>query len=342
MAKENLLKQLVQIPSVSGHESKIIEFIKSQLEGHVDQLTVDKLGNLIAIKGRGRKLALCAHVDQIGLLVKHIEDNGVIRFIKIGAIDDRILPGSRFIIHGKRPIPATIGIKPPHLAKKEELDKVLKYDELYLDIGASSAKQARALGVELGNQVTFDSKFEQINDLVIAPGLDNKAGVYVAIELLKRAQIDGQLIGIFSVQEEVGLKGARTAAYALEPDFTLVLDVTLAGGTPAVSAREAACELGKGPAINFIEASGRGAIVPEHIRTQMVELAKKAQIPYQVEILSGGMTDAAIIQLTKDGLLCGGLSIPVRNAHTPGEICSMADIENCIKLAEIILSQIKI
>ncbi|OYT42961.1 MAG: peptidase M42 [Candidatus Aenigmarchaeota archaeon ex4484_56] len=327
----SLLKKLSESCGVSGFENEVRELIKSEIKSNVDKIEIDNLGNLIAFKKgiKNKKTALIAHMDEIGFVVKRVE-KGFINFTKIGGIDDRILLSQRVIIKGNKDIEGVIGCKPVHLQKDEEKKQVVKSDQLYIDVADEKTN------IEKGMPVCFASEFKKIGKTTYTgKAMDNRLGVFCLIELIKKIKKPkNDLYFIFSTQEEVGLKGARTAVFSIEPDLAIIIDTTYAGDVPVVSEKECDTKLGKGVVINLIESCGAGAIIPEKIKELVINTAKKKKIKYQIEIGEGGMTDAAIVQITKKGILSCSLSIPVRNLHTPCEIFDIRDVKETVKLVE--------
>jgi len=342
----DLLKKLTETPAPSGWEDNISTIIQSEIKPYVDKISVDIMGNIIAEKcgnAKGPKIMLVAHMDEVGLVVKYIDDKGFIRFVKIGGIDDRGLLNEKVAIHTKKgSFRGVIGSKAVHLQKAEERKKVIDYEDLFIDVGAKDKKGIEKICIKNGDYISFISELEVLqNNLVCGKSLDNNLGVLVLIEVLKKIKtFSGTIYAVFSTQEEVGLKGARTAAYTIQPDFALAIDTTIAGDTPGIDPKESDIKLGNGPAITFVEASGQGAIVPKKVRDLLTQTADKEKIPYQLEILSGGMTDVAIIQLVKSGTLSGAIGIPTRNLHTPVEIASMEDVNNTITFVEKIVQNL--
>lgn len=343
------MKKLSEASGVSGFERDVREVIKKEVGKYSDSVKVDNMGNLIALKKGSRKnckkIALIAHMDEIGLLVKRIE-KGFIEFTKLGGIDNRILLSQRVIIKGKKDIEGIIGSKPIHLQKKEEWDKVVKHDDMYIEIGVVEEKKKKGekkeeselgTGIEIGTPIIFKSEFRQLQkNTYCGKSLDNRLGVYALVDILKRMKKPkNDMYFVFSTQEEVGLKGARVAAYGIVPDLAIIVDTSIAGDIPMVSKKESALSLGKGVSITLIEAGGQGVIVPESIRDYLLDLAKKNKIKHQLEIVEGGMTDAAIVQLIKEGVLCCSLGIPIRNIHTPNEVFDTRDLDGTIKLIEL-------
>ena len=334
-----LLKKLSEANGVSGFETNVRELIKKEISKYVDSAEEDTLGNLIAVKkGIGKKkkkIALVAHMDEIGFVVKRVE-RGFVEFLKVGGIDDRILPGKNVVINTEKPIYGTIGVKPPHLLKEEERKQPVKADNLYIDIGA---KEKDKIKIEKGIPINFYSEFRQLQkDTYIGKAFDDRLGVYCLIDILKRIKKpENDIYFVFSVQEEVGLKGSRTAIFGIDPDLAIACDTTLAGDVPAVSKKETETSLGAGVGIDLIEAGGAGAILPEKLKKLIINLAKKNRINYQLEVVEGGMTDAAIMQITKKGILACSLAIPVRNLHSPNEIFDANDLKSAIKLGELMI-----
>jgi len=331
-----LMKDLVTTPGISGFEGKIVDIIKKELKDHVDEIQDDLMGNVIAIKNgekNGAKIMLAAHMDEIGLMVRHIDKKGFIKFTKIGGIYDPMILNHTVIIHGKNgDITGVIGSKPPHVMKATEKKKVIEYDSMFIDIGVFSKKEAEEL-ISVGDPISFKSDFEEFpNDLIMGKALDNRIGCYIMIETMKQIDSKATVYGVGTVQEEVGLKGARTSAFKLDPDMAFALDVTIAGDHPGIKEDGAPAKLGKGPAIILVDASGRGIITPEKVKNLLISSSEENEIPYQLEVSEGGTTDGTAIQLTREGIPTGVLSVPTRYIHTTVSMASMNDIENTIKL----------
>lgn len=315
---------------------EIAKILKRELKDHCDDIEEDKMGNVIATKkgeANAPSIMLASHMDEIGLMVRHIDKKGFIKFSTIGGINDQMLMNQAVTIHtdnGK--INGVIGSKPPHITKASEKNKVVKAEDMFIDIGASSDKEASIM-ITIGNPITFKSYFEEYpNDLIMGKALDNRVGCYVMIEVLKRIKSKATVYGVGTVQEEVGLKGAKTSSYKLNPDMALALDVTLSGDHPGIKPDEVPVEIGKGPAVVLIDASGRGIITPKLIRDLLTSAGDKNNIDYQLEVSDGGTTDGTAIHLTKEGIPTGVLSVPTRYIHTPVSVCSFKDIEKTINL----------
>ena len=332
----NLMEKLSVTPGISGFEGKIVEIIKEELENHADELEEDLMGNVIAIKKgekKGLKVMLASHMDEIGLMVRHIDKKGFLRFTKIGGINDQMLLNQTVTIHGKNgDITGVIGSKPPHVMKAAERKKIIEYDSMFIDIGAFSKEEAEEL-VSVGDPISFKSEFEEFpNNLIMGKALDNRIGCYIMIETIKRVNTKATVFGVGTVQEEVGLKGAKTSSFKIDPDMAFALDVTIAGDHPGIKEDNSPAKIGNGPAIILADASGRGIITPEKIKNLLISSSKEADIKYQLEVSEGGTTDASAIHLTRDGIPTGVVSVPTRYIHTTVSIASMEDVENTINL----------
>ncbi len=332
-----LLKRLCLAAGVSGNEGDVANIIKEELEKSCNEVNVDNFGNIIGKKGnKGKKILIAAHIDEVGLMVKHISKEGFINFVKIGGIDDRVLLGQRVVIKSKKgDVFGIIGSKPPHLQKDEEKKKVIEHTDLFIDIGCKSKEEAETK-VEVGDPIIFEPNFGNLNnDIYYGKAIDNRIGCYAMLKIMEK--IDGknlncEIYGVGTVQEEVGLKGARTVSYKINPDYAIVIDTTIAGGTPQIKETESSLNIGKGVAITLIEASGRGVIVNEKIKEIFIETAKENKIPYQIDVLEGGMTDGAMIYMNREGIPTGVLSIPTRYIHSPTGVFSIKDVEATIDL----------
>jgi len=341
------LKRLLEILSnahgVSGYEGNIRQIIEEEVRPYVDEISTDKMGNLIATKKGGSPVVmLAAHMDEIGLMVKYVDDKGFARFTKTGGWFDQTLLNQRMIMHTENgPIYGVLGSKPPHAIKEEDKKKIINADDMFIDIGAKSKEDAEKLGVKTGTPVTSDIDFKPLgNDLVTGKAFDNRAGCAMLIVALRQMKdVKATVHAVFTVQEEVGLKGAKTSAFRLNPDVALATDVTITGDHPGIEKKDSAIEMGKGPSITVSDADGRGIIVPESVLKWLKVAAESNNIPYQLEVGSGGTTDATAIHLTKDGIPTGVLSMPTRYIHTPVSVLSMDDLE---KSAELIARALEI
>ncbi|MDI9615513.1 M42 family metallopeptidase [Methanothermobacter sp.] len=331
---KELMKRLSLASGVSGFEGEVRDIIASELEGHVDKIEEDRLGNIIATRSRsGPSVMLAAHMDEIGLMVRHIDKKGFIRFSKIGGISDQMILNQAVWIHGENgPVMGVIGSKPPHRMKAAERKKVTTHDNMFIDIGAESREDAEEL-VSVGDPITFHAPYSELpNSRFTGKALDNRIGCLVMVEVLKRVDADATVYGVGTVQEEVGLKGARTSAFKLNPDMALALDVTIAGDHPGMKEEEAPAKLDGGPAVILTDASGRGIITHPGVKDWLLETAGEEDIPVQIEVSEGGTTDATAIHLTREGIPAGVVSVPTRYIHTTVSMASMKDIEMTVDL----------
>lgn len=333
-----LLRRLSETHGVTGSEYGVAAVIREELQGSGVRTYEDKFGNLFAEKGSGeRTLMVAAHTDEIGLIVKHIDEKGFIRFAKLGGIADQILLAQRVLIHGmKKKVHGVIGCKAIHVMKDEERKQLLTYDKMFIDTGATK-EQLEGYGVRVGTPITFIRGLTELeNDLVVGKAMDDRAGCYVLIEALKKANPKNKVVAVFTVQEEVGLRGATMSAYAVKPDIGIAIDTTIAGDHPELSEQDAPVKLGKGPTIVIADGRkdslGGGMIANPLVRGWLMELADSSGIPYQLEVLEGGTTDAAAIQMSQSGIPSACISIPSRYVHSFSEVISKKDLENCVEL----------
>jgi endoglucanase len=327
---KELIKNLSNAHGVSGYESEVKEVIKAELESHVDEIKMDVMGNLLCIKNGGKpKIMLAAHIDEIGFVVKYIDDKGFIRITPIGGWFSQIALAQRVILHGKRKIYGVIGCKPPHLMKNEERKKAVEIRDMFVDVGAESRDDVLDMGIEVGTPVTIDREVVELSDnRLTGKAFDNRAGVAMMIEAIKRTRSDATIYAVATVQEEVGLKGARTSAFAIEPDVAIATDVCIAADFPGAESSHMDVKLGNGPAITVVDAAGRGLIASTRVLKWLRETAEENGIPYQLEVAEGGTTDATAIQLTKEGIPSGVISVPARYIHSPVEVIDLRDAEN--------------
>ncbi len=332
-----LMKELCLAPGVSGCEDEVANIISRELKDVADKIEKDSMGNIIVTKKGDKKaptVMLAAHMDEIGLMVKYIDDNGYIIFSTIGGINDQMLMNQTVTVHSSvgEDVIGVIGSKPPHVTTPEERNKVVKAKDMFIDIGAKDKEEAEKM-VRIGDTMTFNSIFaEYPNNLVMGKAIDNRAGCYVLIEVLKRINTRATVYGVGTVQEEVGLKGAKTVSFKLNPDMAFALDVTLSGDHPGIKPDEAPVVIGKGPALILADASGRGILTQKSIKDMLIKAGDEKDIPYQLEVSDGGTTDGTAIHLTREGIPTGVLSVPTRYIHTPVSVCSMDDVESTIQL----------
>ena len=316
----DLLKELVGVYGPSSKEDVVREYIKEAIKDYVDEIRVDPLGNLIARKkGDGKKVMIASHMDQIGLMAIDIDEKGFIRFTSVGGISPFTSISQQVIFEN-----GTIGV-----VFAEPIDDIskLKLENMYIDIGVFTKEEAEKL-VNIGDICIYKSEFVQNKNIVSTRYLDDRVGCFIAIEALKTIKDPiNDLYFVFSVQEEVGLRGAKTAAYSIDPDIGMALDVTMTGDTP--KAKRFAIGLNKGAAIKVRDNS---IICHPKIKDILVDIAKSNKIPYQMEVLEFGGTDSGAIHINREGVPSGVISIPTRYVHSTMETASKNDIENCTKL----------
>jgi len=330
------LEKLSNANGVTGREGEVRELMKQYLKPYVDETREDRLGNLIAFK-KGNKDAptvmLAAHMDEVGLMIKNIKKKGFLQFAKVGGIDDRILLAQKVIVHtDKGPLTGVVGSKPPHIQTEEERKKVVDADRLFIDVGAKDKEEAEKMGVQVGDVVSFDTKFVQIGEnVVLGKALDDRVGCAMMVETLRRLQkVDCNVYAVGTIQEEVGLRGATIAAFQVAPDVCIVLETTVAGDMPGVEEGKAPAKMGEGPVVTVADA---GLIAHPKVLRLLIDSAKENKIPYQLETGIRGSTDAARISLSREGVPSGVISVATRYIHSPAAILNLDDAEKTVKLA---------
>jgi putative aminopeptidase FrvX len=331
-----VLEKLSNSNGVTGREDEIADLMKKYLRPYVDETSEDKLGNVIAFK-KGKKdaptIMLAAHMDEVGLMIKNITKRGFLQFAKVGGIDDRILFAQRVIVHtDKAPLTGVIGAKPPHIQTEEEKKKVIESDKLFIDVGAKDKKEAEMMGVNVGDVVSFDTKFARIGkNIVVGKAFDDRVGCSMIVEVMRRLpKVDCNVYAVGTIQEEVGLRGATIAAFKVAPDVGIALEATVAGDTPGVREGEAPAKVNEGPVFTVADA---GLIVHPKILKLLITSAKEKKIPYQLETGIRGATDASKIALTREGVPSGVISVAARYIHSPAALLNLDDVEKAIQLA---------
>lgn len=329
----DLLKKISETPGVSGFESPIRELLKKQLSKYADKCTTDKLGNLILFrKGKkNRKLMVAAHMDEIGFIVRHIDDNGFVRFLPLGGFDPKTLTAQRVVIRGKKDVTGVMGSKPVHLMKNDEKTKPVEMEGYFIDTGMKKEDLEKI--IEVGNPVCRCQHLIEMGDCVNGKSLDNRISVFMLAEVLReihKKEIPYDLYAVFTVQEELGLRGAQVATMGINPDFAIALDTTIAWDTPGSTSHESVSRLGDGIAIKIMD----GSVVSDmRMVDYMRKTAKKSKIKWQSEMLPAGGTDTGYMQrMTAFGSIAGAVSIPTRHIHSVVESCNKEDVEAGIKL----------
>ncbi|SDY85781.1 endoglucanase [Proteiniborus ethanoligenes] len=334
-----LLKKLTEACGVSGNEKEVRELIINEIKDYVDDIQVDRIGNIIAYK-KGTmdspKIMIAAHMDEVGLMVTKIEESGLIRFTNVGGIDQRVLV-SKPVLVGKKKINGVIGAKPFHLQKRSEWKKALGYKELYVDIGVNNKEEAEKL-VSIGDYISFASNYVEFGDnLVKAKALDDRVGCSILIDLLKTER-KLSIYGVFTVMEEIGLVGAGPAAYRIGPDIGIVLEGTTCSDVPEIEGHLQATELGKGPAISIMD---RTTIFNREFRSFIIDIAQKNNIPFQLRKTSFGGNDSGKIHLTKEGSITATISVPCRYIHSPISVMNKEDFNNASKLLGLLIENLE-
>ncbi|MDN3203185.1 M42 family metallopeptidase [Algoriphagus sediminis] len=338
----SLLKQVCEIAGAPGFEKRVRDLVIKEVTLLVDEVKTDNLGNVIALKkGKnnhdGKRVMVAAHLDEIGFIVTHIDDNGFLRFHTLGGFDPKTLTAQRVIVHGKKDLIGVMGSKPIHVMSQEERSKLPKTTDFFIDLGMSKEEVEKF--VTVGDPVTRERELVEMGDCVNCKSIDNRVAVFILIETLKKLENPPyDVYATFTVQEEVGIRGANVAAHGINPDFGIALDTTIAFDVPGAQAHEKVTELGKGTAIKIMDAS----TICDY---RMVEFMKKTadadKISWQPEILTAGGTDTAGVQrMGKQGAIAGAISIPTRHLHQVIEMAHKRDIANSIALLKACLEKI--
>lgn len=336
-----LLKRLTEAPGVAGYETTIGKIVYDELKGHVDSIETDGFGNVISLKKASAKdapkIMLAGHMDEIGLIIKHIDDKGFLHFERLGGISSRSLFAQAVVVHGKKgPVNGLTNCKPAETT--EEAQKMPDVKTFFIDVGAKNKKEAEKLGVRIGDPVTMERPFRTLGsgNMLASKAFDDRVGVAVIIETMKNLQktrLEANVYGVADVQEEVGCRGAQVSAYKIAPDMAIAVDVTMAGDIPGIAEKDQVTRVGEGPAIKVMDGAGGllGLISHPKVRELLVSTAEEQKIPYQMEVLPHGSTDAATIHLTREGVPSGVISIPTRYVHSY-EVLDVNDVANAIKL----------
>jgi endoglucanase len=324
---KELIKRLTEAYGPSGSEEQIRDIIRDEVKPYADEVRIDTLGNLIALRkgsGGGKKVMLAAHMDEIGLIVSYVDEKGFLRFQPIGGLDPMTLVGARVqFADGAQ------GVIAPE--KRWEFGKEPGFAKFYVDVGATSREEAQA---RLGQTAGFLRPFADLGKRIVAKALDDRISCAILVEILRQlSESVHDVYFVFSVQEEVGLRGAITSAYGIDPDVGIALDITVAADTP--EAPKMAMKLGHGPCIKVMDS---GMLSHPGVKNHLIETAEAHHLPYQLEVLDSGTTDAAAIQLARSGVPAGCVSIACRHFHTQSEMVDMEDVQNAVRLLLAILA----
>ncbi len=333
MINVDLLKVICETPGAPGFEQRVRELVIREVTPLVDEVSTDNMGNVIAVKkGRERRrVMVAAHMDEIGFIVTHIDEDGFLRFHTLGGFDPKTLTAQRVIVHGKQDVIGVMGSKPIHLMSPEERNKQVPISDYFIDLGMSKEEVAKVVSV--GDPVTRERHLIEMGNCVNSKSIDNRVSVFILLETLRALQgeeVPFDIYGVFTVQEEVGLRGAISAAHLIDPDFGLGLDVTIAFDVPGANAHESVTRLGKGTAIKIMD----GSVISDYrMVNYLKQEADQGGIKWQPEILPSGGTDTAGLQrFGKKGAISGAISIPLRHIHQSIELAHKEDIHNSIEL----------
>lgn len=330
------IRELCLLSGVSSFEDEVRDYIKEKAAPYADQIRVDALGTLIVFKkgkkSTGNKLLLAAHMDEVGLIIKRITEDGYLKFACVGGVDRRVLLGKKVLV-GEKKIPGVIGLKAIHLTTKEEREKLPKLEEYYIDIGARDRAGAEPY-VEIGDCAVFDSDWVEFGSgMVKARALDDRLGCAIMLELLKE-ELPMDCTFAFTVQEEVGCRGAHGAAFSVAPEVALILETTTAADLAGMEGHQQVCALGKGPVIPFMDG---GSIADRGLFELMRDLCEENDIPWQTKHFIAGGNDASVIQRSREGVRTVVMSAAVRYLHAPASVAALRDFEDMYRLSKLFI-----
>ena len=337
MADYELLKRLCEARGISGDEGDVREMILSEVRPYADSISVTPLGNLIvSVKGKQpakTRLMINAHMDEVGFIVTQIPEDGTLGFSCVGGIDRRVIFGRRVLVAGK--YPGVIGGKPVHLLDSDGRSKVPSPDDLVIDIGTSTRAETEAL-VSPGDSVTFDSGYEESHGKILARAIDDRAGCAMMIELIREG-LEYDTVFCFAVQEEIGLKGSKTASFEIDPQAAIVLESTTAADFKGVPEEKRVCRVGKGPVVSFMD---RSTIYDKGYYRLAFDTAKELGIPCQTKTTVAGGNDAGAIHVSRGGVRCAAVSLPCRYLHSAVSMISKEDYEHALMLVRALSRKI--
>lgn len=343
----SMLKELTDAKGIPGNEREVREVMKKYITPYADEITTDGLGGLIAKKegqANGPKIMLSGHLDEVGFMVKQIDDKGFIRFQTVGGWWSQVMLAQRVTVVTSKgeSITGVIGSKPPHVLSPEARKKPFDIKDMFIDIGATSKEEAESWGVRPGDMIVpyFEFTVMKNEKFLLAKAWDNRIGCAIVVDVLKNLQKENHpniVYGVATAQEEVGLRGAKTAAYKIEPDIGIALDVGTAGDTPGMTEKESLSKLGDGPQIIVYDHS---LVSHRGLREFVVDLAEELNIPYQFESIPGGGTDAGAISLTKAGVPALAITVSTRYFHSNASVIHRDDYENTVKLVTEVVKRL--
>ncbi len=336
---KKLAFELSNKPGISGHEAGVKSLIEENLKNYVDEFDTDNIGSLIGIKNYKKenpKIMLAAHMDEVGFIVKQIDDKGFLKFSPVGGWWSQVLLGQRVKVvtsQGKEFI-GVIGSTPPHVLPNEKRDQIVQIQDMFIDLGAQDKEEVIAIGIAIGDMIVPDSTAIDLlnNDYILGKAWDNRIGCLIMIEVMKSLstqKIDATVYAVATVQEELGLKGARTTANKIQPDIAFALDTGIAGDTPGMTKEQSQSNLGDGPQYTIMDG---GMIIHSGLKEYIKEVAKKEDIKLQPEILLGGSTDAASINISGNGVPSTCISLATRYLHSHNSIISKKDFKGAVDL----------
>ena len=335
MINIKLLSEICEVAGAPGHEQRVREIVLREVKNLVDEIKIDNMGNVVAIKkGReGKRVMIAAHMDEIGFIVTHIDDNGFIYFHTLGGFDPKTLTAQRVIIHGKEDIIGVMGSKPIHLMSAADRQKVPTIKDYFIDTGRTKKQLDKLISV--GDTITRERQLIEMGDCINCKSLDNRISVFILIETLRKIKkpLPYDLYSVFTVQEEIGIRGANVSSMEINPDFGFGLDTTIAWDTPGSTKQEQVSALGEGACIKVMDSS---TVCDYRMVSYMKELAKEKKITTQLEILPAGGTDTAGIQrMNPGGCIAGAISVPTRHIHQVIETVNKKDIDEAIRLLKL-------
>lgn len=333
-----LLKLLCETPGLPGAEDPVKKIMWKEFSKLTKEVSEDVMGNIIAhIPGKGPKVVIDAHTDEVGFMVNHVDKRGFVRVTPLGGMDPRVFYGQRLIIYGKKPLVGMVGAIPPHISKSGNNKEVPEIADCVVDLGLKAEKVHKL--VSIGDVVSFYPPFEETEDAIISKAIDNRVGLFVMLEALrKKPKLNCDLYLTATVQEEAGLRGARIIVPVIEPDFVLALEGTVAMDLPGIAENKTLANIEKGPEIRLLD---RFLVAHRPFSYFIMNVAKKKKIPYQVTVKNAGSTNATAMQVTGKGSRAAVVSVPTRYLHSPSSIAYKSDIEDTIKLIYHIIEGIK-